>query len=165
MRRPIQGFLDDQLQSFLVKVTMGSAVAFLVLNFYMGQAPLPLKRDQTSVKLLSRSHDSAIVIAESFLAGLRTGNLSSCYFLLSAECKKRISESSFIAQMQDWLAVSDRGWSLKFRHIQLTEAGSILCRVKVVAEGQAAAQPAWSWELVKEVDGWSLNNPLGLATP
>lgn len=139
---------------------VGLAVALFGLPMVLG-GPAPGLKSQSKVPVISRQQASAATVAESYLAGLRSGNLNGSYRLLSTPLQEKLSEPRFIRQIQSWLAASDRAWGLKYRQIKVVRAGPSQCRVEVVPLGQASRQEPWIWDLVKEEDGWRLNSPPG----
>ncbi|MBX3169397.1 MAG: GAF domain-containing protein [Candidatus Eremiobacteraeota bacterium] len=139
-------------------VFLGLAVSLLSFPFWFGsRAPVP--RAGPKIVTLSSGRAPAATVAESYLAGLRSGNLPGAYRLLSRSVQEKWSEARFVRQTQGWLAASDRAWGLKFRQVQVVRAGPMHCQVRVIPLGQAAKQEHWTWDLVKEEAGWRLETP------
>ncbi|MBS2038960.1 GAF domain-containing protein [bacterium] len=133
----------------------GLTLCLVSVPFLFGGTPArPQPRPQ--IPVLSREQATAATVAESYLAGLRTGNLTGSYRLLSSDLQKRLSEPRYLRQTESWLAVNDRAWSLKYRQVKMLQAGPSKCLVQVVPIGQAAQKESWTWELLKEEEGWRL---------
>lgn len=140
----------------------GLALLLLAIPFWFSATPVKHHQQQTRVRTLSRQEAPAATVAESYLAGLRSGNLNGAYRLLTSESQKSLSEASFIERTRGWLAISDRAWGLKFRQVRVIRAGPTLCQVQVIPQGQASRQEPWTWDLVREESGWRLKNPPGV---
>ena len=121
---------------------VGLTVLLLAVPFWFGGNP-PAVRPAPKVVTLSSQQAPATVVAESYLASLRNGNLTGAYHLLSQSLQQKWSEARYVRQTESWLALADRAWSLKFRQVQVVRAGPAHCQVKVVATGQAARQEQW----------------------
>lgn len=162
--RQLQGALTPPSapQPDLRKPLLLAALAVLCIGFplLLGDSPAP-RQPRPQIAILSRQQATAATVAESYLAGLRSGNLNGNYRLLSHGTQKQLSEPGYIRQMEKWLAVGDRAWGLKFRRIEMLSAGPSKCQVRVTPTGQASRQEKWTWELVKEEDGWRLQTPPG----
>lgn len=136
----------------------GLTVVLLSFPFWFGDRA-PAAKSNPKIATLSSERAPAATVAESYLAGLRSGNLPGAYRLLSRSVQDKWSEARFVRQTQGWLAVSDRAWGLKFRQVQMVRAGPEHCQVKVVPLGQASKQEQWTWDLVKEEAGWRVETP------
>ncbi|MBN9417330.1 MAG: GAF domain-containing protein [Candidatus Eremiobacteraeota bacterium] len=139
----------------------GLALLLLAIPFWFGGPKEKPQQRQAQVNTLSRQEMPAATVAESYLAGLRSGNLNGAYRLLTSASQKSLSEALFIERTRGWLAASDRAWGLKFRQIKVIRAGPTLCQVQVVPQGQASKQELWTWDLVREESGWRLKNAPG----
>lgn len=150
----------DPARLWGVRLAGVAMLALLIPVWGATRASRPRPVPPAGPALSSRQTASAATIAGSFLMALNGGNLAGAYRLLSQQRQSESPEVSFTVRAKKWLSVSERAWGLKFRQIQVVQAGPSHCRVKVVPTGLASKQESWTWDLIREEGGWRIHDAI-----
>ncbi|MEW6279620.1 MAG: hypothetical protein AB1758_13410 [Candidatus Eremiobacterota bacterium] len=157
MSRPDAPRVEPKVYLVSAALVGGALLLLLLLVTFL---PEPAKPTRDRARARARGHDDPVLIAQSFLAQLRSGHPDGAYRLLSSQVTRRLAPEVFRKRVDVWMSEAQNRWDLRYRKVTAGVRRDQTAEVLVVAPG--TRMRSWTWQLERESSQWRLVHVEGL---